>query len=107
MSYEEIIEQYRIDDICPEIDNELNGFFVDILKQNFDLGIFPEQSLKNEKNFIITVEINCDNVALDKKKIQQIKDAVEERLIHNLGEDWEKIQKNFDGIQLILNEDIL
>ena len=24
MSYEEIVEKYLIDDICPEIDNELN-----------------------------------------------------------------------------------
>jgi len=31
MSYDQIIEKYRIDDICPEIDNELNGMFVDIL----------------------------------------------------------------------------
>ena len=47
MKYDDLIEKYRIDDICPEIDNELNGMFVDILGDEFELGIFSEQSPKN------------------------------------------------------------
>lgn len=106
MSYEEVIEEYRIEDICPEIDNELNGMFVDILGDDFELGIFPEQSAQDEDKFVITVEITCENSALDAKKIKQIKSSVEERLSHNLGEDWDVVQKKFDGVQIIFNEEL-
>ena len=54
MSYEQIVEKYRIDDICPEIDNELNGMFVDMLGDEFELGIFSEQSPKNDSSFVVS-----------------------------------------------------
>lgn len=107
MSYEQIIEKYRIDDICPEIDNELNGMFVDILGDEFDLGIFSEQSPNNDDSFVVTVEINCDSATLNSDEIKQIQTSVEERLAHNLGKDWKTVQKKFDGIQVIFNEDLV
>jgi hypothetical protein len=88
MSYDRIIEKYRIDDICPEIDNELNGMFVDILGDEFELGIFSEQSPKNDDSFVVTVEISCDSATLNSSEIKQIQTSVEERLAHNLGKDW-------------------
>ena len=54
MSYEQIVEKYRIDDICPEIDNELNGMFVDMLGDEIELGIFSEQSPKNDSSFVVS-----------------------------------------------------
>jgi hypothetical protein len=107
MSYEQIIEEYRIDDICPEIDNELNGMFIDILGDEFDLGIFSEQSTKNDDSFVVTVEINCDSSNLNSDEIKQIQISVEERLSYNLGEDWKVVQKKFDGVQVIFNEDLV
>jgi hypothetical protein len=107
MSYEEIIEQYRIDDICPEIDNELHGMFVDILGDDFELGIFSEQSPSNDDAFVVTVEISCEDATLNLDEIKQIKSSVEERLSHNLGKDWKVVQKKFDGVQVIFNEDIV
>ena len=107
MSYEQIIEKYRIDDICPEIDNELNGMFVDILGDEFELGIFSEQSPRNDDSFVVTVEISCDSATLDSNEIKQIKTSVEERLAHNLGKDWKAVQKKFDGVQVIFNEDLV
>ena len=107
MSYDQIIEKYRIDDICPEIDNELNGMFVDILGDEFELGIFSEQSPKNDDSFVVTVEINCDSATLNSDEIKQIQTSVEERLAHNLGKDWKTVQKKFDGIQVIFNEDLV
>jgi len=42
---------------CPEIDNQLQGDFIDILGNNeFELGIFPEEDPNNDSNFIITCE---------------------------------------------------
>lgn len=107
MSYEQIIEQYRIDDICPEIDNELNGMFVDILGDEFELGIFSEQSPKNDDSFVVTVEIGCDSATLNSEEIKQIQTSVEERLALNLGKDWKVVQKKFDGVQVIFNEDLV
>jgi hypothetical protein len=107
MSYEQIIEKYRIDDICPEIDNELNGMFVDVLGDEFELGIFSEQSPKNDDSFVVTVEISCDSATLNSDRIKQIQSSVEERLSHNLGKDWEVVQKKFDGVQVIFNEDLV
>ena len=107
MSYEQIIEKYRIDDICPEIDNELNGMFVDILGDDFELGIFSEQSPKNDDSFVVTVEINCDSATLNPDEIKQIQSSVEERLAHNIGKDWKSVQKKFDGVQVIFNEEIV
>ena len=107
MNYEKLIEKYRIDDICPEIDNELNGMFVDILGDDFELGIFSEQSPKSDDAFVITVEISCEDSTLNSHEIKQIKSSVEERLIHNLGKDWKALQKKFDGVQVIFNEDIV
>ncbi|MFM1955873.1 MAG: hypothetical protein RIR20_693 [Pseudomonadota bacterium] len=107
MNYEELIEKYKIDDICPEINNELNGMFVDILRDDFELGIFSEPSPKNDDSFVITVEIVCDSATLDAKDVKQIITSVEEKLSHNLGKDWKSIQKKFDGVQVIFNEDIV
>jgi hypothetical protein len=107
MSYEKIIEKYRIDDICPEIDNELNGMFIDILGEDFELGIFSEQSPNNDDAFVVTVEITCEDATLNSDEIKQIQSSVEERLAHNLGKDWKVVQKKFDGIQLIFNEDLV
>ncbi len=107
MSYEDLIEKFRIDDICPEIDNELNGMFIDILGEEFELGIFTEQSPNNDDSFVLTVEISCEDVNLDSDQIKQIKSSVEERLAHNLGKDWKTVQKKFDGVQVIFNEDLM
>jgi hypothetical protein len=107
LSYDQIIEKYRIDDICPEIDNELNGMFVDILGDEFELGIFSEQSPKNDNFFVVTVEISCDSSTLNSDEIKQIQTSVEERLAHNLGKDWKVVQKKFDGVQVIFNEDLV
>ncbi len=107
MSYEQIIEKYRIDDICPEIDSELNGMFVDILGDDFELGIFSEQSPNNDDSFVVTVEINCDSATLNSDEIKKIQSSVEERLSHNIGKDWKVVQKKFDGVQVIFNEDIV
>ncbi len=106
MNYKELIEKYRIDDICAEIDNELNGMFVDILGDNFELGIFTEQSPKNDDAYVVTVEISCEEATLNSDEIKQIKSSVEERLAHNFGKDWKTVQKKFDGVQLIFNEDV-
>ena len=107
MSYEDLIEKFRIDDVCPEIDNELNGMFIDILGEEFELGIFTEQSPNNDDSFVLTVEISCEDVNLDSDQIKQIKSSVEERLAHNLGKDWKTVQKKFDGVQVIFNEDLM
>lgn len=107
MSYDEVIEKYRIEDICPEIDNELNGMFIDILGDDFEIGIFPEQSARTDDAFVVTVEIACEDASLDSKEIQQIKSSVEERLSHNLGDDWKDAQKNFDGIQIFFNDELI
>ena len=107
MSYEQIIEKYGIDDICPEIDNELNGMFVDILGDEFDLGIFSEQSPNDDDSFVVTVEINCDSATLNSDEIKQIQSSVEERLSHNLGKDWEVVRQKFGGVQVIFNEDLV
>ena len=107
MNSKEIIEKFRIDDICPEIDNELNGMFVDILGNYFELGIFTEQNPNNEEAFVVTVEISCEDASLNLDEIKEIKSSVEERLAHNLGKDWKIVQKKFDGIQLIFNEEVV
>jgi hypothetical protein len=107
MNYEELIEKYRIDDICPEIDNELNGMFVDTLGEDFELGIFTEPSPNNEDSFVVTVEINSEEAILSTEDVKNIKSSVEGRLSHNLGKDWDTVQKKFDGVQIILNEDII
>ena len=107
MDYEKLIEKYLIDDICPEIGNELNGMFIDILGDDFELGIFSEQSPKNDDSFVVTVEINCDSATLNSDEIKQLQSSVEERLSHNIGKDWKVIQKKFDGVQVIFNEDIV
>lgn len=107
MSYEQIIEKYRIDDICPEIDNELNGMFVDIFGDDFELGIFSEQSPNNDDSFVVTVEISCESATLNSDEIKKIQTSVEERLAHNLGKDWKTVQKKFDGVQVIFNEDLV
>lgn len=107
MNYEELIEKFRINDICSEIDNELNGIFVDILGDNFELGIFTEQSPDNDDSFVVTVEISCEDTALSSDEKKQIKSSVEERLSHNLGKDWKILQKKFDGVQVIFNEDLM
>jgi len=107
MNYEKMIEKFKIDDICPEIDNELNEMFIDILGEDFELGIFPEQSSKNDDAFVVTVEITCEDATLNAEEIKQIKSSVEERLSHNLGKNWKIVQAKFDGIQIIFNEDLV
>jgi len=107
MNCKELIEKYRIDDICPEIDNELHGMFIDIFGEDFELGIFPEPSTKNDDSFVVTVEIVCDSANLDVKEIKQIVASVEDRLSHNLGKDWKNVVKKFDGVQVIFNEYIV
>lgn len=107
MSYEDVVSEYRIDDICPEIDNELNGMFVDILGDDFEIGIFPEGDAENEDLFLVTVEIVCEGATLKKDQAQKIKSAVEERLFHMLGDDADTVRESFGGVQIILNEDIV
>ena len=107
MNYEELIEKFRIDDICPDIDNELCGMFIDIFGEDFESGIFTEQSLNNKDSFVVTVEISCEDAVLNSDEIKQIKSSVEERLAQNLGRDWKIVQKKFDGVQVIFNEDLV
>jgi hypothetical protein len=106
MTYDEIIEKYRLDDICPEIDNELNGMFIDILGDEFEMGIFPEPSPKDDDNFVVSVDITCDGVSLQVDDLKKIRDSVEERLIYNIGKDWKTVQKKFDGVQIFFNGEI-
>ncbi len=107
MNSEEMLEKFRIGDICPEIDNELNGMFVDIFGDDFELGIFTEQSPNNDDAFVVTVEISCECSTLNSEEVNQIKSSVEERLSHNLGKDWKTVEKKFDGVQVIFNDDLL
>jgi hypothetical protein len=107
MNYEELINTFLINDICSEIDNELNGMFVDLFGDDFELGIFTETSPNNDESFVVTVEISCQDTSLTSDKIKEIKSSVEERLSHNLGKDWKIVQKKFDGVQVILNEDLM
>lgn len=107
MSYEEITSKYRIDDICPEIDNELNGMFIDLLGDEFEMGIFPEPNPDNDDKFLVTVEITAEDATLDSEEAKQIKTAVEERLAYNLGDDWSAVQKHFDGVQIYFNEELV
>jgi len=107
MSYEKIVSKYRIDDICPEIDNELHGMFVDLLGDDFELGIFSEESPVDSNLFVITVEITAEDASLDSDQATQIKSSVEERLSHNLGSDWKSVQKNFGGVQIYFNDELL
>lgn len=55
----------------------------------------------------VTVEISCDSAALNPDEIKQIQSSVEERLSYNLGKDWKVVQKKFDGVQVIFNEDLV
>lgn len=105
MNYEEIVETYRIEDICPEIDNELNGMFIDLLGDDFSMGIFPEPNPDDEEKFLVTVEISAENCALDDGAIEKIKTSVAERLAHNIGKDWKKIEGSFGGVQIFLNDE--
>ena len=107
MGYEDITSQYRIDDICPEIDNELNGMFIDLLGDDFEIGIFTEGSTANEDSFVVSVEIMAEGASIDLSQAQQIKSSVEERLAHNLGADWQLVQQHFDGVQIYFNDDLL
>ena len=107
MNTEDLIDKYRINDISAEIDNELNGMFVEILGDDFELGIFTEYNPNNDDTFILTVEITCKNATLSSEKVKQIKSSVEERLSHNLGDGWKAVKKKFDGVQVILNEAIV
>jgi len=55
----------------------------------------------------VTVEISCEDATVNSDEIKQIKSTVEERLAHNLGKDWDAVKKKFDGVQVILNEDLV
>ena len=107
MSYEDLVSKYRIDDICPEIDNELHGMFIDLIGDEFELGIFPEGDPSNEDNFLVTVEIVCEGVELDQEQAKEVKEAVEQRLAHNLGSDAKTVLKNFSGVQIYMNDELL
>ena len=107
MSFEDLVATYRIDDICPEIDNELRGMFEDIFGEEFDLGIFPEDNPVDEEKFLVTVEIMCDGVTLDENSVRGIKSAVEEKLFYMLGDDADVVRNSFGGIQIILNEGLI
>lgn len=103
MQYDEIIEKFKLDDICPEIDNEINGQLIDLIGDSFESGIFPEPSTKNDNFFVITLEINECETELIEDDIVKLKSLVLERLIHNFGADWTKLKKFFDGIQIFIN----
>ena len=106
MSYEEVVEKFRLDDICPEIDNELHGMFVDLIGEDFELGIFPEPSPNDEDFFVVTIELSCEEASIEPDDLKKIRASVEERLSYNLGEDWEEAQKHFHGIQIYFNGEI-
>ena len=107
MSYDKIISKYRIDDICPEIDNELSGMFIDLFGDDFEIGIFPEESPEDSNSFVVTLEIMAEDASLNSDQALQIKSAVEERLTHNVGKEWKSVQKHFDGVQIFFNDDLL
>lgn len=107
MSYEDLANKYRLDDICPEIDNELHDMFTDLLGDDYELGIFPEESSDKKDGFLVTVEIVADGVSLDANQAKSIKTSVEERLAYNIGKDWKVVQKHFVGVQIYLNEELL
>jgi hypothetical protein len=104
MSFDEIISKYGIEDICPEIDNELNGFFTDLIGDDFEMGIFPEGSADDESKFLVTVEITKKKAKLNSDQVAQIKENVTERLFHMLGNDAGKVKKYFEGVQIFLND---
>ena len=107
MTYDELMEEYSIADICPEIDNDLNGFFIDICGENFEMGIFPEPDSDNENNFVVTVEINSEEADLSKEDTSSIKKMVEQELWKNLHNDAETVKKYFAGVQIFLNDDLV
>ena len=106
MSYDDIVSEYDLDNVCPEIDNELNGWFVDLIGDDFELGIFPEPSPDDENAVVVTAEIMAEGVELSSEQVTAIRKAVEERLAHNLGDQWEALKPNFGGVQVFCNDEL-
>lgn len=107
MTYEELVSEYRLDDLCPEVDNELNGMFVDMLGDDFEMGIFPEQDPDDESKFFVTVEISCEGVELSTEQQGTVRHSVEEHLFRMLAGDAESVRSHFNGVQIYLNDNLL
>ena len=107
MKYEELVEDFQLEDICAEIGNELNEYFVDILGNDFEIGIFSEKISNKKDSFCVTVEIVCQDTMLNDEEIQQIASSVEEKLSHNLNGCWKDVQNIFDGVQIIINDKLI
>ncbi len=107
MTYEEILAEYKLDDLCPEVDNELNGTFIDMLGEEFEIGIFPEQDPDDEGKFLVTVEISCDGAELSTSHQNDIRALVEEHLFKMLSGDADVVRPLFSGVQIYLNDDLL
>ena len=74
MSFDDISSEFNLDDLCPEIDNELQGTFIDILgNDEFELGVFPEEDPDNDSNFIITCEFMEVSGSINSSQVEQIK----------------------------------
>ena len=87
MSFDDIAAEFNLDDLCPEIDNQLQGDFIDILGNNeFELGIFPEEDPNNDSNFIITCEFMEASGSINSSQVEQVKLKVTDALknIRNL-----------------------
>ena len=107
MSYDDIIATHDIDNLCPEIDNELNGFFIDLIGDSFEMGIFPEPDPNNEDGFVVSVEITDEALTISGEQAKQIRDAVQERLQYNLGDAWSAVEASFGGVQIFCNDQML
>ena len=106
MSDDDIVSEYDLNNICPEIDNELNGWLVDLIGDDFELGIFPEPSPDDENAVVVTAEIMAEDAELNSEQVAAIRKAVEERLAHNLGDQWEALKPNFGGVQVFFNDEL-
>ena len=106
MSGDDIVSEYDLNNICPEIDNELNWWFVDLIGDDFELGIFPKPSPDDENAVVVTAEIMAEDAELNSEQVAAIRKAVEERLARNLGDQWEALKPNFGGVQVFFNDEL-
>jgi len=106
MSFDDIAAEFNLDDLCPEIDNQLQGDFIDILGNNeFELGIFPEEDPDIDSNFIITCEFTEASGSINSSQVEQVKLKVTDALKNMIGERWGEIQDNFSGVTIYFNDD--
>jgi len=110
MDFDEFVNKFNFEEICLEVENQIQDLLSENLSDPYEIGMFPEQDGENDGNVFITLDIDSESTNLTDEQAASMAEEIEQTALGLInesfdGSDLEEFKKFFSGVQIYLNGD--